>query len=272
MESTFYESNDEEIVPQTIPLSSESPLSQPATYSEQATRHAANPLRPSSTVTRPLLSNGIDKSYGNSGSGGRPSIPRVKILTFNGDYVSQFLQKYEMEFKSRGHGGEGMAENLPLYFKKSYFKMVRDMPGWEERNWNLLKQSMGDTFVDKELFKYSLADLRRFVSKTKKRGKPDKLSKISKAYFKFAEISFYLKKKGTISEQEESRYFLSILPTDIVDMIYARRDTRELVRTKGELCDGDHGGALQLFAKTLRHLRKYFEIRTPLKGQERGPV
>ncbi|KAK4699761.1 hypothetical protein P7C70_g6498, partial [Phenoliferia sp. Uapishka_3] len=263
MDSTsFYEARDDGLrtdrdEPVTRTLNSEQSQDQHSAVPEQSNRHLPA-TRLSSTTTRSLLSENGERNYGGSGSGGRPSIPRVKILTFNGDYVSQFLQKYEMEFKSRGHGGEGMAENLPLYVKKSYFKMVRDMPGWEERDWNLLKQSMRDTFVDEELFKYSLADLRRFVSKTKKRGKPDKLSKISKAYFKFAEISSYLKKKGTISEQEESRYFLSILPADIVDMIYARRDTRELVRTKGELCDDDQGGALPEIKEIVKELRAIF--------------
>ena len=130
---------------------------------------------------------------------------------------------------ARGHDGEGMAENLPLYVKPGYFKMVKEMPGWAEKDWDVLKCSMKENFVDEDLFRYSLADLHRFVARIKRKGRPTKLSGISKIYFKFAEITTYLKKKRTISAQEETRYFLSLLPADLVNQIYARQDTRQMV-------------------------------------------
>ncbi|KAK4701374.1 hypothetical protein P7C70_g4858, partial [Phenoliferia sp. Uapishka_3] len=121
---------------------------------------------------------------------------------------------------------------------------------------------MKTTFLDEDQFKYALGDLRKFVSKQKRRGKPDKLSKISKVYFKFSEITTYLKSKKTISSQEESRYFLSILPTDIVDMIYDRRATRQLVRAEEH--DGryeedeDDQGALPEIHDIMKELRSIF--------------
>ncbi|KAK4691157.1 hypothetical protein P7C70_g9413, partial [Phenoliferia sp. Uapishka_3] len=137
------------------------------------------------------------------------------------------------------------------------------MPGFATKNWSLLKKSMKTAFLDEDQFKYALGDLRKFVSKQKRRGKPDKLSKISKVYFKFTEITTYLKNKKTISSQEESRYFLSILPTDIVDMIYDRRATRQLVRAEehdGYLGseDEDDEGALPDIKEIMKELRSIF--------------
>ena len=93
-----------------------------------STTRASSQSGDGSAPTHSLLS---DRAYG-SAPLGRPSIPRVKILTFRGNNVSQFLQKYELEFKSRGHSGESMTSNLPLYVKPSYFKMIKEMPGYAE--------------------------------------------------------------------------------------------------------------------------------------------
>ncbi|KAK4693707.1 hypothetical protein P7C70_g8876, partial [Phenoliferia sp. Uapishka_3] len=159
-----------------------------------------------------------------------PSIPRSRPLMFGGNNVTKFLQAYELEFSLRGHDGAGMAELLPLYVKTSYFRIIREMPGSAERDWELLKKSMKEAFFDEELYKYGLDDLRAFVRRQKQKGRPTTLSKISRLYFRFLEISSYLKRNHIIGTQEETRYFLKILSADLVDEIYERRDRREQVK------------------------------------------
>ncbi|KAK4701454.1 hypothetical protein P7C70_g4775, partial [Phenoliferia sp. Uapishka_3] len=181
-------------------------------------------------------------------------IPNVKLNLFDGQNISRFLKRFEMEFRSRGHPEETMAEYLPMYCKLEWFTMIEDMPGYKTRDWSLLKQSMRDAFCDEEKHKYSLASLRKFVAKLKQRGKPDKLSKVSRVYFKFTGISSYLKDKKIIGVQEESRYFLSILPEEIVDMIHSRRDTRRLVTTGGNDVDDDEC-ALPAIADIIKEVR-----------------
>ncbi|KAK4698279.1 hypothetical protein P7C70_g8002, partial [Phenoliferia sp. Uapishka_3] len=170
---------------------------------------------------------------------------------FEGQNISRFLKRYEMEFRSRGHGEETMAKYLPMYVNQEWFTMIGNMPGCET-----LKQSMKDAFVDEEKHKYSLATIRKFVSKLKQQGKPDKLSKISRTYFKFTGISSYLKSRSIIGPQEESRYFLSILPEEIVDLIHGRRDTRRLVK-KGENNndEDDEGCALPALSDIRKEVR-----------------
>ncbi|KAK4692321.1 hypothetical protein P7C70_g9157, partial [Phenoliferia sp. Uapishka_3] len=114
---------------------------------------------------------------------------------------------------------------------------------------------MKDAFVDEEKHKYSLASLRRYVAKLKQRGKPDKLSKTSRTYFKFTRISSYLKNRSIVGPQEESRYFLSILPDEIVDLIHSRRDTRRLI-IRGECNnDEDEGCALPELTDIIKEVR-----------------
>ncbi|KAK4698751.1 hypothetical protein P7C70_g7518, partial [Phenoliferia sp. Uapishka_3] len=98
---------------------------------------------------------------------------------------------------------------------------------------------MKDAFSDKDKHKYSLTSLQKFVAKLKQQGKPDKLSKVSQIYLKFTEILTYLKDRQIIGVPEESRYFVSILPEEIVGMIHSRRDTRRLVKNGGNNVDDD---------------------------------
>ncbi|KAK4692875.1 hypothetical protein P7C70_g9041, partial [Phenoliferia sp. Uapishka_3] len=189
---------------------------------------------------------------------GRIEIPKVKLDKFRGENVSRFLKRFEMEFKSRGSNERIMAEYLPMYVKDEWFTMISDLPGYDTRDWHTLKRSMLDTFEDEEKHKYSLGSLREFVSDQKKRGRPDKLSKISKVYFEFNEISSYLKKRHIIGNQEESRYFLSLLPRDLVDMIYARRETRHLVKIAGELIDDDEEGAIPDLREIIKEIRAIY--------------
>ncbi|KAK4692641.1 hypothetical protein P7C70_g9086, partial [Phenoliferia sp. Uapishka_3] len=189
---------------------------------------------------------------------GRIEIPKVKLDKFRGENVSRFLKRFEMEFKSRGSNERIMAEYLPMYVKDEWFTMISDLPGYDTRDWHMLKRSMLDTFEDEEKHKYSLGSLREFVSEQRKRGRPDKLSKISKVYFEFNEISSYLKKRHIIGNQEESRYFLSLLPRDLVDMIYARRETRHLVKIAGELVDDDEEGAIPDLREIIKEIRAIY--------------
>ncbi|KAK4698783.1 hypothetical protein P7C70_g7486, partial [Phenoliferia sp. Uapishka_3] len=159
-----------------------------------------------------------------------PNIPRSRPLMFRGNNVTKFLEAYELEFSLRGHGGPGMAELLPLYVRPSYFRIIREMPGSATREWDLLKKSMKEAFFDEELYKYGLDDLRAFVRGQKQKGWPTTLSQISRLYFRFLEISSYLKRNQVIGVQEETRYFLKLLSADLVDELYERRERRQQVR------------------------------------------
>ncbi|KAK4692067.1 hypothetical protein P7C70_g9207, partial [Phenoliferia sp. Uapishka_3] len=189
---------------------------------------------------------------------GQPRFPNLKLSLFEGSNISRFLKRYEMEFRSRGHCEETMAEYLPMYCKQEWFTMISDMSGCETRDWNELKRSMKDAFLDEEKHKYSLTSLRQFVGDLKQRGKPDKLSKISRVYFKFTAISTYLKKHSVIGVQEESRYFLSILPDEIVDMIHSRRDTRRLIKLGGDTNEDDEGCALPELQEIIKEVRSIY--------------
>ncbi|KAK4691040.1 hypothetical protein P7C70_g9435, partial [Phenoliferia sp. Uapishka_3] len=156
------------------------------------------------------------------------SIPVTKLQKFRGKNVSQFLNLYEMYWSAHGWGSAMMALRLPLHVKTSFYSIVCAMPGYKESDWNALKRSMRASFCDEEIFKYSLADLKRFVKERRQRGKPESLKEIRKVYLRFTDMSLYLKKLGVIGPQEESRHFLQLLPSHIVHSIFARSDARNL--------------------------------------------
>ncbi|KAK4695232.1 hypothetical protein P7C70_g8592, partial [Phenoliferia sp. Uapishka_3] len=121
-----------------------------------------------------------------------------------------------------------LAKGLPRYVKDGLISTVSRMSGCKDGDWKLLKKSMRETFDDEETFKYSLTDLKRFARDRKRRGKPETMAEVSRVYLKFVDISTYLKNSGVIGPQEESRRFLQLLPSHIVESIFERSDARNL--------------------------------------------
>ncbi|KAK4700762.1 hypothetical protein P7C70_g5480, partial [Phenoliferia sp. Uapishka_3] len=209
------------------------------------------------TSTRSFVSRDGEKVYVGQSSVKR-DIPKNKLPKFKGTKVSRFLERYEIEFIARGCTEQDMAFYLPTSVKLDWLELVRGLPGYKQRDWHLLKKSMKDTFGDEEKYKFSLNHLRRFVSTQKRKGRPDKLSRVNRVYLKFAEITNYLKDKGIISSQEESRSFLSMLPEDIVEMFYSRRDMRQLVKSTKDADEDDEDGALPDIREILKELQSIF--------------
>ncbi|KAK4691611.1 hypothetical protein P7C70_g9314, partial [Phenoliferia sp. Uapishka_3] len=186
------------------------------------------------------------------------SIPAMKLQKFRGKNVSQFLNLYEMYWGSHGCGSAMMALRLPLHVKKSLFSVVSSMPGCKDSNWDVLKRSMRASFCDEEVFKYSLTDLTRFIKERKRRGRPETMAKIRKVYLKFIDISTYLKKMGVLSPQEESRRFLQLLPSHVVDSIFARSDARSLFSEIEGSMSKDEEPFLPGIQELLREVRAVF--------------
>ncbi|KAK4706029.1 hypothetical protein P7C70_g169, partial [Phenoliferia sp. Uapishka_3] len=239
-------------------LSAELPFGHPVSAERvQQPPHVPDPLEGTSS-TRSFVSGNGERLYVGQAPVKR-DIPKNKIPKFKGVKVSRFLERYEIEFLARGCTEQDMAFYLPTSVKLDWLQLVRGLPGYATRNWAQLKKSMKDTFGDEEKYKYSLNHLRRFVTAQKRKGRPDKLSRVNRVYLKFAEISTYLKDKKIISEQEESRSFLSLLPEDIVEMFYSRRDMRQLVKNGTEDADEDEeNGALPEITEILKELQAIF--------------
>ncbi|KAK4700703.1 hypothetical protein P7C70_g5540, partial [Phenoliferia sp. Uapishka_3] len=245
-------------------LAAELPFDQPVNPTEATRQTEALSSKtpdvsgPPSSTTRSLLSDRGERIYGETINNWKREIPRIKMPKFKGEKVSRFIRRLELEYRARNLTEREMAEFLPMYVDLDWLQLISELPGYETRDWNLLKRSMKDTFGDEEKYKYSLDDLRAFVAKQRRKGRPERLSKISKVYFQFAEISSYLKGRKAISPQEESRYFLKLLPTDIVDMIYSRRDTRQLVKTGGDVDEDEDDASLPEVKDILKELRAIF--------------
>ncbi|KAK4700552.1 hypothetical protein P7C70_g5696, partial [Phenoliferia sp. Uapishka_3] len=238
-------------------LSAELPFGQP-TGAERTHQPSHVPSPPEGTSsTRSFVTGSGERVYVGQTSVKR-DVPKNKIPKFRGAKVSRFLERYEIEFLARGCTEQDMAFYLPTSVKLDWLQLVRGLPGYASRDWGVLKKSMKDTFGDEEKYKYSLNHLRRFVTAQKRKGRPDKLSRVNRVYLKFAEISSYLKDKHIISEQEESRSFLSMLPEDIVEMFYSRRDMRQLVRNVEDADEDEEDGALPEIREILKELQAIF--------------
>ncbi|KAK4698230.1 hypothetical protein P7C70_g8053, partial [Phenoliferia sp. Uapishka_3] len=174
------------------------------------------------------VGNSGEKIYGGSELE-HSCIPPVRLQKFRGKNITQFLELYEMVFSARGLGPSIMATCLPRHVRTSLFDTVRQMPGHRTGDWKALKKSMRELFFDEEKFEYTLSDLRDFVAEQRRRGRPETMPEVNKVYLKFFRISAHLKKNKTLAAEEESRFFLRLLPDSIVDTIHARRETRLLI-------------------------------------------
>ncbi|KAK4701126.1 hypothetical protein P7C70_g5111, partial [Phenoliferia sp. Uapishka_3] len=238
-------------------LSAELPFGQPpGTERIPELTHLPDPPEGTSS-TRSFVTGSGERVYVGQTSV-RRDVPKNKIPKFKGSKVSRFLDRYEIEFLARGCTEQDMAFYLPTSVKLDWLQLVRGLPGYATRDWNALKKSMKDTFGDEEKYKYSLNHLRRFVTAQKRKGRPNKLSRVNRVYLKFAEITSYLKGKHIISEQEESRSFLSMLPEDIVEMFYSRRDMRQLAKNAEDVDDDEEDGALPEIRDILKELQAIF--------------
>ena len=77
-----------------------------------------------------------------------PSIPSIPYI--NGDFVSRFLEEWELDCDDYGVRAEQRCQRLPLYCIDEINDIVRNLPGYAERDWETLKANFKNLYWQRD--------------------------------------------------------------------------------------------------------------------------
>ena len=162
-------------------------------------------------------------------------------LRFKGKDIRHFLDLYQLEADQRKVTSKDRVLDIICYVKTKFIDRIKkteahkaaslgqDRDAADNDVWKSLKQSMLTTFMDEDFTKYTVNDLERFVKKTRVQGPPKAMVPLSKYYYKFTEISSYLRDKDILGHHEETRLFLEGLHSTLRDVIIDPNSVKSLI-------------------------------------------
>ena len=190
-------------------------------------------------------------------------------LRFKGTGIRHFLELYEIEADQRKVSDKDRVLDMPLFVKTKFIDRVRKLKAYKEAQagndvvegtsvWTHLKEAMLGIFLDEELAKYTISDLERFVKNIKAKGSPKSLVPLSKYYYKFTDMSTYLRERDILGYQEETRLFLEGLHSSLREVIVARNSVKAMMRNGPKVMNTTGHPTIKQVHEILSDLREYF--------------